>query len=263
LTGKYNFRIKNTILKNILGKIFAVWALIVFVITLLPVTLFMWIIGTIKEPKRTEIFRQISAAWMRIFFFLTGCSLKVVGRKNFKSGENYIVTCNHNSFMDVPVVTPFIPRANKTIAKAGMAKIPLFGLIYKRGSVLVDRNDRKSREDSFKKMKHVLSMGMDMCIYPEGTRNKTQFPLKDFHSGAFRLAIETRTDIIPALIFNTKKVLPPAKFCFWPSKMELHFLQPVKISKGDNYEFLKDKIYRIMSEYYEAHSIKDVRRRTV
>ena len=240
-------------MKNLLGKIFAVWALIVFIISLLPVALLMWIIGIAKEPKRTEIFRQISIAWMRVFFFMTGCRLKIAGKRNFKPGENYIITCNHNSFMDVPVATPFIPRANKTIAKAEMAKIPLFGLIYKRGSVLVDRNDRKSREDSFKKMKHVLQMGMDMCIYPEGTRNKTGYPLKDFHSGAFRLAIETGTAIIPALIFNTKKVLPPGKFYFWPSKMELHFLPAVKINKGENYEFLKEKIHHIMSEYYELH----------
>jgi 1-acyl-sn-glycerol-3-phosphate acyltransferase len=240
-------------LKNLLGKVFAVLALVIFVITLLPVAILMWIIGLVKEPKRTEIFRKISKVWIRIFFFLIGCRLKVVGKKNFKAGENYVVTCNHNSFMDVPVATPFIPRANKTIAKAEMAKIPLFGMIYKRGSVLVDRNDRKSREDSFKKMKDVLSMGMDMCIYPEGTRNKTTLPLKDFHSGAFRLAIETRTNIIPALIFNTKKVLPPGKFYFWPAKMELHFLEPVVVNGGENYELLKEKIHRIMSDYYELH----------
>lgn len=205
---------------------------------------------------RTSIFRKISIVWMRIFFFLTGCSLKIFGKKNFKPGENYIVTCNHNSFMDVPVATPFIPRANKTIAKAEMAKIPVFGLIYKRGSVLVNRNDRKSREDSFKKMRQVLQMGMDMCIYPEGTRNKTHLPLKDFHSGAFRLAIESGTPIIPALIFNTKKVLPPGKFCFWPARMELHFLPAVQIDKDEHYDFLKEKIHRIMSEYYELHRKK-------
>ena len=110
---------------------------------------------------------------MRIFFFVTGCSLKVKGKENFQHGENYIVICNHNSLMDVPLSTPFIPGANKTIAKVEMAKIPIFGLIYKRGSVLVDRNDKNSRKNSFKKMKEVLNMGMHMCIYPEGTRNKT------------------------------------------------------------------------------------------
>jgi len=241
-------------LKNFFAKILAIWALIIFVITLLPVALLMWIIGIVNEPTRTEIFRRISIVWMRAFFFLTGCRLKVVGKKNFKAGEKYIVTCNHNSLMDVPVATPFIPGANKTIAKSSMAKIPLFGLIYKRGSILVNRNDKNSRKDSYRKMKHVLEMGMHMCIYPEGTRNRTELPLKEFHDGAFKLAVETETAIIPALIFYTKKVLPPGKaLYFWPAKMELHFLPPVPVSADYDYKMLSKQVSNIMSHYYQEH----------
>lgn len=231
------------------------WALLVFVVTLLIVALPMWLIGLIREPRRTEIFRRISIVWMRTFFILSGCTVKIKGQENFETGKNYIVTCNHNSFMDIPVSTPFIPGPNKTIAKADLAKIPLFGLIYKRGSILVDRKDKKSRQDSFRKMKNVLEAGMNMCIYPEGTRNKTEKPLKDFHNGAFRLAVETRTSIIPALIFNTKRILPANKpFYFHPGKMQIHFLPPVNIGEYETYETLKEKVYRIMSSYYLEHS---------
>lgn len=238
------------ILKNFIFRILAAWALIVFIGTLLLVVLPMWFIGVYDEPERTKFFWKISKVWMSSFFLLTGCRLKVKGKENFKPGEKYIVTCNHNSLMDVPVVTPFIPGANKTIAKAEMARIPLFGLIYKRGSILVDRKDKKSRQDSFKKMKNVLDLGMHMCIYPEGTRNKTDKPLKEFHDGAFRLAIETSTSIIPTLIFNTKKVLPADKsFYFHPGKMEMHFLPAIRLEEGDNYELFKDKVHRVMSDY--------------
>ena len=241
-------------MKNFFAKIIAIWALIVFIITILPVALLMWIIGIIDEPKRTGIFRIISKIWMRLFFILTGCGLKIIGKNNFKAGQKYIVTCNHNSFMDVPVTTPFIPGANKTIAKAEMAKIPVFGLIYKRGSILVDRNDKSSRRDSFRKMKEVLNLGMHMCIYPEGTRNKTDLPLKEFHDGAFKLAIDTGVSILPAIIFNTKKVLPPGKlFYYWPTKMEIHFLPSIPVNHDDSYEALKDKVYGIMSDYYVSH----------
>lgn len=220
----------------------------------------MWFIGLVKEPKRTELFRKTSVVWMKIFFALTGCQLKRFGLENFKKNQNYIVTCNHNSLMDVPLTTPFIPGGNKTIAKIEMAKTPLFGLIYKRGSVLVDRNDKNSRKNSFKKMKEVLSMGLHMCIYPEGTRNKTDLPLKTFYDGAFKLAIDTGKPILPALIFNTKKVLPPDKvFYFWPSKMELHFLPAIHVSAGDDFEKLKERVFRVMRDYYVdrlGHSYK-------
>ena len=244
-------------MKNFIFRILALWALIVFVTTLLLVALPMWLIGIYDEPKRTAFFRAISIVWIRSFFLLIGCRLKVKGKENFKPGEKYIVTCNHNSFIDVPVATPFIPGANKTIAKAELAKIPIFGLVYKRGSILVDRKDKKSRQDSFRKMKNVLDLGMHMCIYPEGTRNKTDKPLKEFHDGAFRLAIETSTSIIPTLIFNTKKVLPADKsFYFHPGQMEMHFLPAVKAEEGENYQLLKEKVYRIMSDYYLQHQEK-------
>ncbi len=191
---------------------------------------------------------------MTIFFFATGCRLKIIGSQNFKKGQKYIVTCNHNSLMDIPLSTPFIPGANKTIAKVEMAKTPVFGLIYRRGSILVDRTDKSSRKSSFKKMKEVLDMGMHMCIYPEGTRNKTELPLKVFHDGAFKLAVETETSILPTLLFNTKKVLPPGKtFFFWPCKMELHFLSPIPVHRTDNFEIVKEKVYALMTEYYSLH----------
>src|SRR5215216_4237999 len=148
------------LLKEVAGRIFALWALMIFVITLLLVAPLMWAIGLIEEPKRTSAFRKISKVWMNIFFAITGCSLKVKGKENFKKGENYIVICNHNSLVDVPVTTPFIPGTNKTIAKIELSRIPIFGLIYKRGSILVDRNDKDSRRDSFRKMKEVIVMGM-------------------------------------------------------------------------------------------------------
>ena len=241
-------------MKDFPGRLCAAWALIIFTVTLLPVALLMWVIGTVKEPRRTSVFRVISKIWMRFFFFATGCSLKIQGTKNFKPGETYIVICNHNSLMDVPISTPFIPGANKTIAKADMAKIPVFGLVYKRGSILVDRDNKNSRRESYKKMKEVLGNGMHMCIYPEGTRNKTQMPLKEFHDGAFKLAVECEIPILPALIFNTKKVLPADKtFFFRPSKMELHFLPAVAINKTDDFEIVKQNLHKIMSEYYVTH----------
>ncbi|MDQ6761345.1 MAG: 1-acyl-sn-glycerol-3-phosphate acyltransferase [Bacteroidota bacterium] len=241
-------------MKDVLARIFALWAMIVFIVTMIPVVIIMWIIGLVNEPKRTRIFRITSKIWMQVFFFLSGCRLKVIGKEHFAKGQIYIVISNHNSLMDVPLTTPFIPGPNKTIAKVEMSKIPVFGLIYKRGSILVDRLNKNSRQQSFKLMKDVLKMEMHVCIYPEGTRNKTELPLKAFHDGAFRLAVETGTPIIPTLLFNTKKVLPPGKvFFFWPSKMELHFLSPVLINTKDNYEAIKEKIYLLMTEYYAGN----------
>lgn len=185
---------------------------------------------------------------MKFFFVFSGVKRVIKGKENFVKGQNYVIVCNHRSFMDVPLTSPGIPGPNKTIAKAEMAKIPLFGMIYKRGSVLVDRKSEESRRTSYAKMKEVLEMGLHMCIYPEGTRNKTAEPLARFHDGAFRLASDTGKQIIPALIFNTVNVLPPKGFSFHPQKVEMHFLPPVSVNEKSTLQ-LKEEVFEIMSRY--------------
>jgi 1-acyl-sn-glycerol-3-phosphate acyltransferase len=189
---------------------------------------------------------------MVIYLTLIGCPLKVKGASYFKALTNCIIVSNHNSLMDVPVTTPFMARANKTIARKDFAKIPVFGWIYGFGSVLVDRNDDSSRRKSFEEMKRMLGYGLDMVIYPEGTRNRTNKPLKSFYDGAFRLAVDTKKPIVPALVFNTKKVLPASKKIFmWPHHLEMHFLPPVKTEDCTSTQ-LREKVFKIMWDYFEA-----------
>src|SRR4051812_36284963 len=118
------------VVKNVFGAIWALWGLLTFAVTLLVIILPVCITFLIKEPAGTEAFRRISVAWMRVYLFLIACPLTVKGKEHFKKGETYIVVSNHTSLMDVPVCTPFVPGANKTIAKKSFARIPIFGWVY-------------------------------------------------------------------------------------------------------------------------------------
>lgn len=239
------------LLKNVFGRILAIWALLSFVVPMLVILIPVWLMGMIKEPKRTDVFLKLSRLWLKVFFLFSGVRRKYVGLHHFKKGATYIVVCNHSSFIDAPLCSAGIPGAHKTIAKIEMSKIPLFGLIYKSGSVLVDRKNNESKKSSFLKMKEILSLGMHMCIYPEGTRNKTDKPLQPFHDGAFKLATDRGNSIIPALIFNSKNVMPRHKsFYFWPQKIEMHFLEPVHTIVGESYQSLKERVFTIMQDYY-------------
>ena len=237
-------------IKKILGPILAFWALLTFIITFLIIYIPSMLCWLIPEPAGQKIFIGIARVWMSVWLFLTGCRFSVKGRHHFKKGEAYVVTCNHNSLLDVPLSSPFIPSGNKTIAKANFAKIPVFGFYYKKGKGLVDRNNKNSSRQSFEKMKKKKKKGMHMCIYPEGTRNRTTEPLKKFYDGAFKLAVDSGHSIIPAVIFNTKKVLPPHKsFWFWPGRIEIHFL-PAVASQNEKTDSLKEKVFEIMKNYY-------------
>jgi 1-acyl-sn-glycerol-3-phosphate acyltransferase len=234
-------------IKNIFGRIFTIWGGIVFIATMLIFLPPIWATGSLSEPKRTDWVIKFCRMWMALFFPLCGIRLTIKGRSNFKKDENYVVVCNHNSLMDVPLTSPGIPGANKTIAKIEMSKVPLFGIIYKRGSVLLDRKSDESRKASYMDMKNVLAMGMHMCIYPEGTRNKTNDPLKSFHDGAFKLSYETGKKIMPCIIRGTRKMLPLNKsFFFWPGKASMEFLAPIDPKEFQDASSLKKYVFDLM-----------------
>lgn len=240
-------------MKSFLGFLATIWAALMFILSMLVFLLPIWLTGFKPEPARTESLIRLARAWMSVFFFLAGIRLRILGKEKFKKGENYIVVSNHNSLMDVPLTSPGIPGANKTIAKAEMARIPLFNIIYKRGSILVNRKSDQSRRDSYQKMKEVLAQGMHMCIYPEGTRNKTGKPLKEFHDGAFKLSLDSGKPIMPCIIFGTGRMLPnDRKYYFRPGKLEMHFLDPVYAYPGETAQELKNRVFHIMWEYYAS-----------
>lgn len=242
------------LLREIFGRIWALWGLVAFISTMLIAIFFYLPCFLLREPKAAHWHRQVSRVWMRVYLTLIGCPLSVKGAAYFKKDQPYVVICNHNSLMDVPVTTPFMPHANKTIAKKEFARVPVFGWIYALGSVLVDRKSDESRRRSYDQMRKTLALGLDMVIYPEGTRNRTGEPLKSFYDGAFRLAADTGTPIMPTLIFNTQKVLPVHKpFFMWPHKLEMHFLAPVKVD-GKTAKELKQQLFEEMWSYYEANS---------
>lgn len=244
---------KGNIFSEIFARIWALWAIIIFIITFLIFFLPSMLAYLFSDEKKGQTyFIYVSRWWMNVWLPLIGCPVSITGRQHFKKDENYVVVFNHNALMDVPLSAPYVPGANKTIAKASFAKVPLFGLFYKRGSILVDRKNEKSRIQSYDQMKRTLRAGMHMCIYPEGTRNRTAAPLKQFYDGAFKLAVDTQKSIIPCIITGTKKAMPVHKtFYLLPAKLSMQFLAPIS-PEGIDAKALKEKVFNVMLEAYTA-----------
>jgi len=103
---------------------------------------------------------------------------------------------------------------------------------------------------SFEDMREVLRNNLHMCIYPEGTRNRTQEPLKPFFDGAFKLAVSAKKDVIPCVIFGTKEAMPIDRGMYvLPTRLRMHFLPPVS-SAGVKSTVLKETVHKIMKDYY-------------
>src|SRR4051812_7653225 len=108
------------IFKRIAGHVYFAYALVLFAITMLIVFIPIWIISKLPEPRRTQALHPVFRIWMGVFMPIAFCPVKRKGKQYFEKGKNYVVVCNHNSFADVPVTSPWIPGANKTLAKAEM-----------------------------------------------------------------------------------------------------------------------------------------------
>jgi 1-acyl-sn-glycerol-3-phosphate acyltransferase len=233
----------------IFGRFYAFYALACFILLLFPAYFLFLLIHIFSKGENRNIhIDHAFKAWMDIYMPLIFCPVRKKGLEYFMEGQQYVVIINHNSLMDIPVSSPGIPGPNRTLGKDSFAKIPLFGLTYKMGSILVNRDSHRSKAESFIAMKNALQNGLHICLYPEGTRNKSGELLLPFKDGAFKLALKTKKAIMPAVLKGTKEILPangPA-FWAWPHRIEFIFLPPIEINSATTEDELKEKSRVVM-----------------
>ena len=132
-----------------------------------------------------------------------------------------------------------------------MAKIPVFGYIYRNAVVMVDRSDAEHRARSVQVMKSVLRRGVSIFIFPEGTFNMGHSPLKEFYDGAFRIALETQTPIKPVIFADSLDLMNHSSiFSIRPGISRAIFLEEVTVeglTRKDSV-MLKEKVWKLMDE---------------
>lgn len=123
----------------------------------------------------------------------------------------YILISNHRSIID-PLVIDVALQHSKIfgvwIAKKELYNSFFFGNAVRNGGAI--RLDREENEIStfFSDIKDWVTLGSSICIFPEGTRNKTQKKLLKFKNGFRIIALKNRIPILPLYIkTNTEEVL--------------------------------------------------------
>ncbi len=161
-----------------------------------------------KSGKKAALF--LLKIWANAFSILSGIWIRVRYITPINHSTPHIYTSNHSSFLDAVAVAASLKQTFSPLGKIEMTKVPIFGSIYSRVVVLINRNDKESREKSVKLLKEEIAHGTSILIFPEGTMNRTNQLLADFYDGAFRIAIETQTPILPFVVKNSKNLLPAA-----------------------------------------------------
>lgn len=191
-----------------LSKLYTLYALFWFTIfTLLafPLVLIFSFFG-----KRTggNLICSMAKIWADIWYFMLGIRHENIFESSYDPSRNYIFLFNHISYMDIPCLFKAIRKQPfRVLGKEEIKKIPVFGFIYSRGAVMVDRGDTMRRARSVRILKSLLKHHISIGIFPEGTFNETGKALKSFYDGAFRISIETRTPIKPVLFLDNYNLL--------------------------------------------------------
>jgi len=92
--------------------------------------------------------------------------------------------------------------------------------------VPVDRKNRDAAIASIHEATEVMKTGVNMTIFPEGTRSPDG-KLLPFKKGPFHLAQESGMPIIPMTIYGTETLMPKNGFAIKPGKATLVFHSPI------------------------------------
>lgn len=202
----------------ILSPLYRTWFYIV--VTIVTVILFPFLVVSILKNSWYPFFFKVARAWSAAIIYGIGCYPIIKREVKYKKGESYMFVANHTSMTDIMLMFYSTKNPFVFIGKKELAKLPLFGFIYKRTCILVDRSSAKSRVEAFRRAEKRLSDGLSICIFPEGgVPDDLSLVLDQFKDGAFRLAIEHRIPIAPMTFHDNKKRFPYHFFKGGPGKM--------------------------------------------
>jgi 1-acyl-sn-glycerol-3-phosphate acyltransferase len=158
---------------------------------------------------------------------LSGVRVETKGLERFDPNLTYIYMCNHTSNLDPPIVVPLIPRRSSVLVKKELFRVPVLGRAMRLGDLVpVDRANREAAIASVERAAAVMNKGLNMTIFPEGTRSYDG-KLLPFKKGPFYLAMETGVPIIPMTIVGSHELWPKGHFGITKGTVTVVFHEPV------------------------------------
>ncbi|MCB0696324.1 MAG: 1-acyl-sn-glycerol-3-phosphate acyltransferase [Chitinophagaceae bacterium] len=234
---------------RILQPFYSAWIVITYVVCLLGAFPVIFTIGLWDKPAARKTIWYIVHYWAKGWLFCVGMPVTYIGKR--PDDKKYVYVANHISYLDTILIYAAIPFFFRTLAKKEMARIPIFGYVYKQIAVLVDRNSSEGRSKSMRLMWRVLKHECNIAVFPEGTFNETGQPLKNFYDGAFRLAINTGTPILPMIFPDTvKRWHYSTTFGLKPGRNRAVYLEAVSCEgmTMDDLPQLRETVYKQMEE---------------
>ncbi len=169
-----------------------------------------------------------------IFRFVLG--VRVRGTEHVPREGSVILAPNHRSSWDPPMVGYASPREIFFLAKRELFDSPtpwgrLFSWVIRTWNALpVDR--AAGGVAALRRSLRLLQAGKVVTIFPEGTRNRTRYPLLPLQRGVVFLAYKAGVPVVPVWLVNMKA--PLWKWILRLSRPEVRFGPPLRVEPGED-----------------------------
>ncbi|MGC4020472.1 MAG: lysophospholipid acyltransferase family protein [Cyclobacteriaceae bacterium] len=228
-------------------KLHTYYAMLVFAI--LFAILFPILLIPIIFPSQFKLTGVINRWWAKLLFILIFVPFQVEERTPLSPEKKYIFCPNHFSYLDIPTMG-LNPINAIFVGKNAMERIPLFGFMYRKLHITVDRSSLRSRGNTMLASMKAIDEGKSLVIYPEGGI-VTQHPptMSIFKDGAFRTAIEKQIPIVPVTIPFNWIVLPDEnQLRLRSGKVKVIFHEPIPTEGMELTDLpeLKKQVFKII-----------------
>ncbi len=240
--------LRNTVVRTVLS----LWAWLVLGIVVIIWVPLVAVVRLATAPfdkgryAAGYLFRKLSVVhqWLNPLWTFRTSGVKITDPR-----RPYVVVANHQSFVDMLLISQ-LPWEMKWLSKEDFFKYPLVGwLMHMAGDIKLIRGKRDSIIAAMDSCKDRLSKRVSVMIFPEGTRSRDG-ELQQFKDGAFRLAIETGTPILPLVLEGTFPALQKGDWRFGVTDAEVRVLEPIE-TVGltlDDVPVLRDRVHTVIAD---------------
>lgn len=191
-----------------------------------------------KEEYEDFVTKKVSD-WAMDRMNDSGAKVNVYGIENLPEDKNILFVSNHQSNFDILLLLAYLPVPKAFVAKVELEKLPFINQWMKRIHCLfMDRNDIKQSAQIIIEGIKQLKSGINMVIFPEGTRSKTG-KLGEFKGGSFKLATKSKCPIVPLTIDGTRNIMEANNYRIKPVTVNLYIHPPIDVTRLSKEEIVK------------------------
>ncbi|HTH57123.1 MAG TPA: lysophospholipid acyltransferase family protein [Cyclobacteriaceae bacterium] len=233
---------------KIIRAIHTFWGLFVF--NFLFLVLFPFLLIPIFFSNQFRVTGIVNRWWAKLMFRFVFIPVEIVERAKLDQGKQYIFCANHFSYLDIPTMG-LNPVNAIFVGKNDMERVPLFGFMYRKLHITVDRENFRSRGNTVIAAMKAIKEGKSLVVFPEGGMLSQQVPqMIPFKDGAFRTAIEKQVPIVPVTIPFNWKILPDRlPMRLQRGKVRIVFHEPIQTvgMSLDDIGMLKAQTFQIIA----------------